>query len=407
MLELPGSSVIVVSDPHLFQKPKCRACTIRLRFAVFLLAQDAPADLRWLPTRDVLCKVVSEVGSDSSWPVGQTCTPDFFAFALDRIREAWKVSLMTEAELWAPKAMSYNSAAIPAGDPFVAHASSPDAFGFLVFKLAEVHAAVGPFVPGSSADISLSQSAGRLTLLPVSQRLDESNLPSAVLHLIRSIPKTEAFARNLLELAFQKVIGLLGVGDAASLVSLCDAMLPRKKRTRVPANFQQLLPYTADLAAPSSVNCPAERFSELLRSLEVLCCFADLRLFRHEAIRIKREWFLLAPKQKFRAEFSVTVDFGKAGRIEVSDSRFGLSWECPDPDEDGDHTKRVLSFWRREQTLLLSGKPTSLVKIKVFGSAKGFTTRRRWSSSSETHGPSATTSASRLTCPRTNRSMTS
>jgi hypothetical protein len=41
----------------------------------------------------------------------------------------------------------------------VVHASFPDAFGFLVFKSVEVHAAVGPFVPGSSADISLSQSA--------------------------------------------------------------------------------------------------------------------------------------------------------------------------------------------------------------------------------------------------------
>jgi hypothetical protein len=57
-------------------------------------------------------------------------------------------------------------------------------FGFLIFKSAEVHAAAGPFVSGSSANISPSQSTGRLALLPVSQRLGTSNLPSAVLRLI-------------------------------------------------------------------------------------------------------------------------------------------------------------------------------------------------------------------------------
>jgi hypothetical protein len=43
-------------------------------------------------------------------------------------------------------------------------------------------------------------------LLPALQRLDVLNPPSAVLCLIRSIQKTEAFARSLLELAFQNVI---------------------------------------------------------------------------------------------------------------------------------------------------------------------------------------------------------
>jgi hypothetical protein len=84
----------------------------------------------------------------------------------------------------------------------------------------------------------------------------------------------------------------------------------------------------------------------LLRSLEVLCCFADLRLFHHKAMRIKRERFLLAPKQKHRAEFSVTVGFSIADRIEVevSNPKFALSWNCPDPDEDGDHAKGMLPF---------------------------------------------------------------
>jgi hypothetical protein len=77
-----------------------------LRFAVLLLAQDAPGDPRWLPTRNVLFKVVSEVGLDPSWPVGHIYTPDCLPFALNRIREAWKVPSMLEAELWAPKAMS-------------------------------------------------------------------------------------------------------------------------------------------------------------------------------------------------------------------------------------------------------------------------------------------------------------
>jgi hypothetical protein len=100
--------------------------------------------------------------------MGHICRPDFLVFALDRIHEAWKVPSMAEAELWAPKPISYNSVRIPAGAPFVAHASSLDTFRFLVFKPAEFHATIGPFVPGSSADISLSQSAGRLSLLPVS-----------------------------------------------------------------------------------------------------------------------------------------------------------------------------------------------------------------------------------------------
>jgi hypothetical protein len=56
-------------------------------------------------------------------------------------------------------AMSYNCAWIPAGAPFVAHASSPGALQFLFFKPAEVHAAVGPFVSGSSAEISLLKHA--------------------------------------------------------------------------------------------------------------------------------------------------------------------------------------------------------------------------------------------------------
>jgi hypothetical protein len=80
----------------------------------------------------------------------------------------------------------------------------------------------------------------------------------------------------------------------------------------------------------------------LLRCLEVLCCFADLRLFRHEAMRIKRKRFVPAPKQKYRAECSVTVDFGIADRIEVSDPKFALSRDCPGSEEDGDHTKRAL-----------------------------------------------------------------
>jgi hypothetical protein len=121
--------------------------------------------------------------------VRQICTPDFLAFALDRIPEAWKVSSIVSTELWAPKVMSYNCAGIPAGAPFVA-----DAFGFLIFEPGEVQAAIGPFVLGSSAGIALSQSAGRLTLLPVSQRLDVSSPPSAVLRLIRSTVRPEVFA---------------------------------------------------------------------------------------------------------------------------------------------------------------------------------------------------------------------
>jgi hypothetical protein len=97
---------------------------------------------------------------------------EFLAFAVDRIRKAWNVSSMAEAELEMPKAMSYNCAEILVGALFVAHSSSVDAFGFLFFKSAKLYAAGGPFGPGSSAEISLSQSAGRLTLLPVSQRLD-------------------------------------------------------------------------------------------------------------------------------------------------------------------------------------------------------------------------------------------
>jgi hypothetical protein len=186
-------------------------------------------------------------------------------------------------------------------------------------------------------------------LLPVSQRLDAFNLPSAVLHLIRSIPKTEAFAHGRLELTFQKVIdhdvraallhvefvpeliNLLGVGDVAGVVSRCDAMPPRKERTPVLAEVEQLLLYRADLAVRSSVKYPTERFSGLLRSLEVLCCFANLRLFRPERMRIKMDQDLLAPKQKYRAEFSVTVNFGIADHInvEVSDPKFALSWDCP------------------------------------------------------------------------------
>jgi hypothetical protein len=138
--------------------------------------------------------------------MGQICTTDFLAFALDRIHEAWKMPSMAEAELWAPKVMSYNCVGIPTGALFVAHASSPNAFGFLIFKSAEFHAAVDPFVPGSSADISLSQSAGHLSLLPVSQRLDALNPPYPLLRLIPSILKIETFARSLLELAFPKVI---------------------------------------------------------------------------------------------------------------------------------------------------------------------------------------------------------
>jgi hypothetical protein len=171
MLERFGSSITVVPDSHLFQKPECRACAIRLlRFAVLFLGQDAPAHPRWLPARDVLFKAVSEVGPDSSWPVGQICRPDFLAFALDRIREALKAPSMAEAELWAPKAMSYNCGGFPPALRSWRMPPSPTRSGFLVFKSAEVHATVGPFVPGSSADISLLQSVGRLTLLPVSQR---------------------------------------------------------------------------------------------------------------------------------------------------------------------------------------------------------------------------------------------
>jgi hypothetical protein len=176
-----------------------------LHFAVLLFAQERP------PIRGGCSPGRPFQGGIRSrprlvWLVGQTWTPDFLAFVLDRIREALKVPSMVKTELSAPKAMSCNCAGIPAGAPFVARASSPEVFGFLVSKSAEVWAAVGPFVPGSSADSSLSQSVGRLTLLPVSQRPNASNPPSAVLRLIRSISKTEGFTRSLLELAFQKVI---------------------------------------------------------------------------------------------------------------------------------------------------------------------------------------------------------
>jgi hypothetical protein len=88
--------------------------------------------------------------------VEHICTPDFLAFEPNGIREAWKVRLMVEAGLWA---RSYNCAGIPAGAPFVMHASSFYTFRFLVFKSAEVRAAVGTFVPDNSSGISLSQSA--------------------------------------------------------------------------------------------------------------------------------------------------------------------------------------------------------------------------------------------------------
>jgi hypothetical protein len=89
----------------------------------------------------------------------------------------------------------------------------------------------------------------------------------------------DVLATSLHAKIVRELIDLLGVGDVAIVVLLCVAMLPRKERTLVLADVQQLLLYTADLAARSSVKCPAERFSEILRSLEVLCCFADLRLF--------------------------------------------------------------------------------------------------------------------------------
>jgi hypothetical protein len=45
ILERSGSSFTVLHDSHLFQKPECHACAIRLLpFAVLLLAQDAAAD---------------------------------------------------------------------------------------------------------------------------------------------------------------------------------------------------------------------------------------------------------------------------------------------------------------------------------------------------------------------------
>jgi hypothetical protein len=93
-----------------------------------------------------------------------------------------------------------------------------------------------------------------------------------------------------------KLIDLLAVGDVASVVSLCDAMLPPKERTPIRVDIQQLLLYRADLAARSSVKCPVDHFSELLYSLKILCCVAHLCLFRHEARRIKRERFLRAPQ---------------------------------------------------------------------------------------------------------------
>jgi hypothetical protein len=78
-------------------RPSASSRTIRP--AVLPLAPEAPADPRWLPARDVLFEVVSELDPDSSWPVGQICTPNFLAFALDRIHEAWKVPSMSEVEL--------------------------------------------------------------------------------------------------------------------------------------------------------------------------------------------------------------------------------------------------------------------------------------------------------------------
>jgi hypothetical protein len=115
---------------------------------------------------------------------------------------------------------------------------------------------------------------------------------------------------------------MLTVRDIASVVSLCDAML---------ADVHQLLLYRANLAACSSIKCSVESFSELVSSLELLRCFTDRRLFRHKAVWIKREQFLLAPKQKYKAEFSMTVDFCIAGRIdvEISERKLVLSWDCP------------------------------------------------------------------------------
>jgi hypothetical protein len=37
-----------------------------------------------------------------------------------------------------------------------------------------------------------------------------------------------------------ELIDLLGVGDVSSVVSLCDAMLPRKERAPAPAGTQLL-----------------------------------------------------------------------------------------------------------------------------------------------------------------------
>jgi hypothetical protein len=91
-------------------------------------------------------------------------------------------------------------------------------------------------------------------------------------------------------------------------------------------------------------------------------------------MRIKTERFRLAPKQKYRAKFSVTVDFGITDRIEVkiSDLKFALSSDClePDKDEDGNHAKRVLSFRRRDQPPILSGSRRSWSRSRSSGSAK-------------------------------------
>jgi hypothetical protein len=130
MLERSGWSITVLFDSPVFQTTECRSCAIRLlRLAVLLFAQNAPADLQWLPAWDALFKVSSEAGPDLSWSVGQICTPNFFAFALYRIREAWKVPSMAEAELWAPKAMSHNCEGILDGAPFVALPPPPTCSG--------------------------------------------------------------------------------------------------------------------------------------------------------------------------------------------------------------------------------------------------------------------------------------
>jgi hypothetical protein len=132
-----------------------------------------------------------------------------------------------------------------------------------------------------------------------------------------------------------ELIDLLGVDDAASVVSLCDAMLPRKERT---SPRPAAAPVQGGSRRPFVRHVPG---GALLCSLEVLCCFADLRLCRHKMMRIKRERFLPAPKQKHRTEFFATVEFGIAHRIdvEISDPKLALSWYCPDANEDTNHTK--------------------------------------------------------------------